>query len=37
MPDALVAASALVHGLSLMTRNRRHFAAVDGLDLVAPG
>jgi toxin FitB len=33
-PDALIAASALEHGLSLMTRNRRDFAGVTGLKLV---
>lgn len=32
-PDALVAATALRHGLPLMTRNRRHFERVDGLQL----
>ncbi len=35
-PDALIAATALVHRLPLMTRNRRHFARVKGLDVVAP-
>ena len=35
-PDALIAASAIEHGLSLMTRNRRDFAAVPGLTLIAP-
>ena len=33
MPDALIAASAIEHGLSLATRNRRDFAAVTGLRL----
>jgi predicted nucleic acid-binding protein len=36
MPDALVAATALVHELPLMTRNRRHFERVHGLNLLAP-
>jgi predicted nucleic acid-binding protein len=33
MPDALVAATALVHGLTLHTRNRRDFRKVAGLRL----
>lgn len=32
-PDALIAATALRHGLSLWTRNRRDFERVDGLRL----
>lgn len=32
-PDALIAATALVHGLSLMTRNERDFKKVPGLRL----
>lgn len=32
-PDALIAATALRHGLPLMTRNRRHFERVTGLRL----
>jgi predicted nucleic acid-binding protein len=35
MPDALVAATAVVHGLSLATRKRRDFARVRGLRLKA--
>ena len=35
LPDALVAATALVHGLSLVTRNRRDFEPVRGLGLRA--
>jgi predicted nucleic acid-binding protein len=35
-PDALIAASALEHDLSLMTRNRRDFSGVTGLRLVDP-
>lgn len=36
-PDALIAATALVHGLPVMTRNRRHFDRVAGLVVVSPG
>jgi predicted nucleic acid-binding protein len=36
-PDALIAATALEHELPLMTRNRRHFERVAGLQLRAPG
>lgn len=36
MPDALIAATALEHGLALVTRNERHFAGVDGLDVRDP-
>jgi predicted nucleic acid-binding protein len=35
MPDALVAATAVVHGLALVTRNRRDFDRVRGLRLRA--
>jgi predicted nucleic acid-binding protein len=35
-PDALIAATALEHELSLMTRNRRHFERVPGLSLRSP-
>jgi predicted nucleic acid-binding protein len=34
-PDALIAATALQHGLPLMTRNCRHFERVQGLELCA--
>jgi predicted nucleic acid-binding protein len=34
--DALIAATALEHKLSLMTRNRRHFERVPGLTLRTP-
>ncbi len=30
-PDALIAATALYHGLTLVTRNRRYFESVAGL------
>lgn len=35
LPDAdlLIAATALVHGLSLATRNQRHFSRIPSLDL----
>lgn len=36
LPDALIAATALVHGLVLMTRDRRDFEAVAGLELSSP-
>lgn len=36
MPDALIAATALDHGLSLMTRNKKDFKGVRGLRLVEP-
>jgi predicted nucleic acid-binding protein len=35
-PDALIAATALEHGLTLMTRNARHFRPVPGLRVVTP-
>jgi predicted nucleic acid-binding protein len=35
-PDALIAATALEHGIPLMTRNVRHFGRVPGLDLRVP-
>jgi toxin FitB len=34
--DALVAGTALVHGLTLVTRNTKDFAGVDGLSLLNP-
>jgi predicted nucleic acid-binding protein len=37
MPDALIAATALEHRLTLVTRNRRDFEAVPKLKLRAPG
>jgi predicted nucleic acid-binding protein len=36
-PDALIAATALIHRIPLMTRNRRHFEPVSGLHILAPG
>ena len=35
LPDAVIAATAVVHGLALATRNRRDFARVRGLRLRA--
>lgn len=35
-PDALIAATALLHRLPLITRNRRHFDRVRGLDIRTP-
>jgi tRNA(fMet)-specific endonuclease VapC len=36
LPDGLIAATAIVHNVTLMTRNLRHFQRVDGLRLVWP-
>ena len=33
LPDALVAATAVEHGLGLVTRNRKHFDSIRGLRL----
>lgn len=35
--DGWVAASCLAHGLPLLTFNRRHYAEVEGLTLIATG
>jgi toxin FitB len=35
LPDALVAATALEHGLSIATRNRKHFEPIRGVRLRA--
>jgi predicted nucleic acid-binding protein len=35
LPDALIAATALEHGLGLVTRNRKHFDSIRGLRLRA--
>jgi predicted nucleic acid-binding protein len=37
IPDALIAATALHHGLPVMTRNRRHLDRVEGLRVLTPG
>jgi len=34
-PDALIAATALLHRIPLMTRNRRHFGRVEKLHIVS--
>lgn len=36
LPDAIIAATALVHGLALLTRNTADFSKIEGLDLVNP-
>lgn len=36
LPDALIAASALLSDLPLLTRNRRHFERVEGLAVQSP-
>ena len=35
-PDALIAATAIIHRIPVMTRNRRHFQRVPGLQVLAP-
>jgi predicted nucleic acid-binding protein len=35
-PDALIAATAITHGIPLMSRNRRHFDRVAELRLIGP-
>ncbi len=34
--DALIGATALVHGMTLVTRNTKDFARFDGLDIIDP-
>lgn len=36
IPDALIAATALEHGLTLYTRNIRHYQMIPGLSVVLP-
>lgn len=36
IPDAFIAATALEHGLTLVTGNRRHFGMIKGLKLEEP-
>lgn len=36
IPDALIAATALEHGLTLHTKNTRHFQMIPGLKVVRP-
>lgn len=35
VPDALIAGVCIAHGLPLLTRNRKHFGRVPGLEIVA--
>jgi predicted nucleic acid-binding protein len=34
--DALIAATAVTHGYRLLTRNRKHFEFLSGLELASP-
>ncbi len=34
IPDCLIAATAIVHGCGLLTKNRRHFRFIDNLQLM---
>ena len=34
--DSLIAATAITHGFELVSRNRKHFAMIDGLQLESP-
>jgi predicted nucleic acid-binding protein len=36
VPDAIIAATAVAHGLSLVTLNRAHFEGIPGLKLAPP-
>jgi predicted nucleic acid-binding protein len=36
LPDAIIAATALVHTMTLVSRNSKDFAGIDGLDFVNP-
>lgn len=36
LPDAIIAATSLVYGLTLLTRNERDFKNITGLQLVNP-
>jgi predicted nucleic acid-binding protein len=36
LPDALIAATALVNGLPLVTRNAKHFTGIPGLRVYVP-
>jgi len=36
LPDAIIGASALVHGLALVTRNVSDFNSIDGLEVINP-
>jgi len=34
--DSLIAATAIIRGFELVSRNRKHFSMIDGLRLVSP-
>ena len=36
IPDALIAATAVTRDLALLTKNRKHFSFIPGLELAAP-
>ena len=36
LPDALIAATCLEAGVSLLTRNVRHFSVIQGLEVIPP-
>lgn len=36
LPDAVIAATALIHNLTLLTRNVSDFKNIDGLDIINP-
>ena len=36
LPDAIIAATALIHNLTLITRNTKDFMGIDGLQIVNP-
>lgn len=36
LPDAIIAATALVHGFTILTRNTKDFQHIDGLDCINP-
>ena len=36
LPDAIIGATALVHGLALVTRNVSDFNSIDGLEVINP-
>lgn len=36
LPDAIIAATAIVYGLSLVTRNEKDFTQIEGLSIINP-
>jgi|SRR3989338_2979937 len=36
LPDAIIAATALVHGCAVVTRNKQDFGKIDGLEVIDP-